>query len=560
MMRTDNSSESFRRAYHSTLEVGLGLGFLVMLAMTLRFSLYPAHRIIEGDGVHYAALARLISHDGDFSGAANPYWSNLWPAVIAFFDAFLFHDIDVAGRVASTFFGSLIVIPVYLLSHELLDNKRTGTNLVAAALVVGQPFLLRFSVLLFTESFYTFIIAMVLWLGIRLVKLPADQGRWMWFGLTIGLGLLTRPEIMAFATLFPLMALICGFRGRLFWRRILAGVFIYCIMLVLFLSFRTALIWHYFGTWQFGFGEKATINLILGDAFYNWGEVERLVNKFENGQFVNLRTSSESILSLLWQNRERLIERIGINVVHIAESYYRVLPSARGNLGLVIFSTTLAGLGAGWAWREKQTRWTVLLLMLVCAAYSTPWLFFFVQDRFVAPLTIIAILFTASGLIALETAALYAFRRHSVVVWPWLSLAIVCVFTIGTVVWAQSDLGFVWENDPVVQKEAGLYLKSNFPQSTKIMTYGPHVPYYFYDGNPYVRSIQNIPWAPYADLMAYVRKQNVDVIVVPEWLLLIGDFPTKDLAIEDTTHDGLEFLVIVGENKPNRIWIYKVLR
>ncbi len=133
------------------------LAFLILLALALRLMLFRYHHIIEGDGIHYAALARLISHDRNFLGAANEYWSNLWPLVIAAFDVFV-RDIELAGRLASSVFGSLTVVPVYLVAREFL-NQRGG--LVAASLVVAQPFLLRFSVLLYTESFYTFLLAWI---------------------------------------------------------------------------------------------------------------------------------------------------------------------------------------------------------------------------------------------------------------------------------------------------------------------------------------------------------------------------------------------------------------
>ena len=160
------------------------LAFIVLLAMGLRFMLFRYHQIIEGDGVHYAALARLISRSGSLQGAANEYWSNLWPLVIAAFDVFT-HDIELAGRLASTVFGSLVVIPVYLVSREFLNVR---TSLVAASLVAAQPYLLRFSVLLYTESFYTFLLAWVIWLGIRLIKSPDRTERWLWLGLLVGAG------------------------------------------------------------------------------------------------------------------------------------------------------------------------------------------------------------------------------------------------------------------------------------------------------------------------------------------------------------------------------------
>jgi hypothetical protein len=55
---------------------------LTLFAAALRVPTLSLRHLVEGDGVHYAQLARSILA-ADFSGLANPYWSNLWPAVIA---------------------------------------------------------------------------------------------------------------------------------------------------------------------------------------------------------------------------------------------------------------------------------------------------------------------------------------------------------------------------------------------------------------------------------------------------------------------------------------------
>jgi 4-amino-4-deoxy-L-arabinose transferase-like glycosyltransferase len=274
---------------------GLFLAFLVVLAVGLRLSLYGYHQIIEGDGVHYAALARLISREGNFLGAANEYWSNLWPLIIALFDLAV-HNIELAGRLASTLFGALTVVPVYLIAREFLSTR---TSLVAASLVVAQPYLLRFSVLMYTESFYTFLFALALWLGIRLIKSPGKGHRWLLLGLVVGLGLWTRPEILAPALVFLLIALARSFSGRISMRRIAAGFAVFSGTSLLFLVSRAVLVHHYQSQWQFGFGEKAGINIREGLLFYDFGDHEKYLNRFENGRFVNLQRPKEGLIALL---------------------------------------------------------------------------------------------------------------------------------------------------------------------------------------------------------------------------------------------------------------------
>jgi 4-amino-4-deoxy-L-arabinose transferase-like glycosyltransferase len=537
---------------HSPKKPGWFLAFLVFLALALRLSLYRYHHIIEGDGVHYAALARLISHDGNFLGAANEYWSNLWPLVIAFFDA-LFHNIELAGRSASSLFGSLTVIPVYLISREFL-NKRT--SLVAASLVVAQPYLLRFSVLMYTESFYSFLFALTLWLGIRLVKSPTQRERWFWLGLVIGLGLWTRPEILALAFLFFLVSLVRSFSSRFSMKKALIGSLVFAGVLLSFLSLRAVLIHHYQGRWHFGFQEKTTINIKMGLVFYS--DQERYLNKFENGRFVNLRPQQTSLLLFLWKNQAEVLNRIKDNAGRIFQSYSRVIAPTKGVPLLRLIGMGLAFLGVLGTLFTKKTRGSSLLLILSFMVYSFSWLLIFVLDRFVLPLAIISVVFTAAGLIVLESGIASLFKRRQLGAWPILSFVIVVVFIMRTATWARHDRNFIWENDPVVQKEAGLFLKKHFPQQTKILTAGPHIPYYFYEGNPYIRSFQNIPWAPYEEVIKYVREKKLHLLVLPEWVLLAPDFPLKDLASPGVRPEGLEFVKVIGQKRPERVWIYKI--
>jgi len=535
-------------------KVNIFLAFLIVTGMVIRFSLFHLHQIIEGDGVHYAFLARLISHEGKLFGIANEYWSNLWPAVIAFFDRFLFHDIELSGRMASTLFGSLTVIPVYLVARELFDKR---TSLVAASLVIGQPFLIRFSVLLFTEAFYTFIFAFALWLGIRLVKIPDNMSRWSLFGIIIGLGLLTRPEIQVLAVLFPLAAFVCRLKKRILLKRVLIGALMFSVILLSFLSLRAALIWKVGGKWEFGFREKAAINLKMGDRIYDRIQHMKFINKFENGKFTNLQAAPENPLFYLLKNRQELARRVRTNAIFIGHGYYTVLSSAKGHLVLGIISFIFTGMGIIRSIFQERSRWLSVLLLAIVFVYSAPWLIMFVLDRFVVPLTVIAILFTARGLFTLERGLFSLFKnRKFSPVWPVISLIFVFVFTFRNTKWARHT----WEGDPVVQKEAGYYLRANFPQDTKILTAGPHTPYYFYEGDPFARSVQNIPWAYCEEIVAYALEKKIELLVLPEWTLEEGDYPIMNLASENARCEDLKFITVIGNKKPFRIWIYRVLK
>lgn len=529
------------------------LAALFFIALGLRLMLYRYHQMIEGDGVHYAALARLISSDHNLLGMANVYWSNLWPLVIAASNLFV-KDIELAGRLASTFFGSLTILPVYLISREFLNTR---TSLVAASFVAAQPFLLRFSVLLYTESFFTFVLAWVLWLGIRLIKTPDRTERWFWLGLFVGLGLWVRPEIQAPAFILAMASLIRGFPKRMVFRRALKGSALFAGLILIFLFSRSVLIHHYFGKWHFGFGEKVLFNVREGLAYY--GNHEKYLNRFENGQFVNQLPEQKTLFPFLWQNKVQIVGRLKVNITRILPAYVRVLTPTRGisvlhNTGVVFLLLGILG-----TLLQKKTRRWALLLIIIGIFYSVPWLFIFIVDRFIVPLSIGSVVFTAAGLLLLEVSIASLFKRCWFKVWPVLSSLIVIAFFMRTATWARHDRSFGWDSDPVVQKEAGVFLKDRFPQETRILTSGPHIPFYFYDGNPYEQSIQNIPYAPYREVINYVRGKKINLLVLPEWVLIGSDFPIKGLVTEGARARGLRLVGVIGRQKPWRVWIYRVL-
>jgi hypothetical protein len=532
---------------------GLILAALFLIALAVRLVLYRYHQMIEGDGVHYAALARLISGEGSLRGAANEYWSNLWPLVISAFNLFV-SDLELAGRLASTLFGSLTILPVYLICREFLNTR---TSLVAASLVIAQPYLLRFSVLLYTESFFVFLLAWVFWLGIRLIKSPERTERWLWFGLLVGLALWTRPETQAPAFLFVVVALVRSLRKHGRFSKGLKGTALFAGIVLVFLFSRAVLIHHYSGRWHFGFGAKVAVNLREGPLYY--GNHAAYLYRFEDGKFINRAPEKGSVFAFLWKNRGAVLSRWEANVPRILPAYVRVLGPTKGAPALAKTGLALLVLGILGTLLQKKVRSWALLFVSIVVFYSIPLLLIFIVDRFIVPLAIIAVVFAAAGLLTLESLIATLFNRRRLTAWPVLSFLIVLIFLMRTATWARHDRNFGWDSDPVVQKEAGLFLKEHFSQKTRILTGGPHIPYYFYDGDPFRYSILDIPYAPAKEVIAYARSKKVALLALPEWSLVDSDYPIKHLVTEGARARGLRFVQVIGREKPRRVWIYKVL-
>jgi hypothetical protein len=117
----------------------------------------------------------------------------------------------------------------------------------------------------------------------------------------------------------------------------------------------------------------------------------------------------------------------------------------------------------------------------------------------------------------------------------------------------------VYDGDPVVQKEAGLWLRATQPATIRLMALDPFTPFYFYDKDPYPR-FAALPFvhSP-AELVAAARTEKADVIVVPEWFTKLGGPDVAPLIDPDLpAPPELQRMIVLGQS-PTRVFIYRLL-
>ncbi|MBX7184226.1 MAG: hypothetical protein K1Y01_03685 [Vicinamibacteria bacterium] len=289
---------------------------LFLFALVLRLPMLPVRRLVEGDGVHYATLARAIL-EGDLSGLANPYWSNLWPGIIAA-TAWITHlDVVMAGRTASLLAGSALApATAALASHSL--GRRTG--LIAGLLVAGHPWLIHFSTLVFTESFFALLLVMALLSSVRREDGPGGAAAGAWAGLA----LITRPEASA-----VIAAITLGFLRRARaagYKAVFPGAALFVTIVLAFLLTRVLVVHQYFDLWDFG-GTKGTANLFVGLARTD-AEKERVATEVTSeGQNALAKSAEETtLLGFASENPELVARHVRANLNEFTASALRVFP------------------------------------------------------------------------------------------------------------------------------------------------------------------------------------------------------------------------------------------
>lgn len=164
---------------------------LVVLAFILRLYAALVPGIIVPDGVVYIDTARMIEA-GQWQRVSQEGIYSLYPFMIIAVHK-VFADWEMAGRIISVIFGSLAVLPLYLLFKRMFDIRIAG---IAALFFVISPKLVEFSSNVIREPAFWFFSLSALWL----VWEGMDRSRWYYMpiaSLFIAMSVMTRMEGVA---------------------------------------------------------------------------------------------------------------------------------------------------------------------------------------------------------------------------------------------------------------------------------------------------------------------------------------------------------------------------
>jgi len=533
---------------------------ILAVATAARVPTLGLRHIVEGDGVHYASLARDVLA-GDWSGLGNPYWSNLWPGVIAATSAIAGIDVVAAGRWASLVAGILLPLATARLAAQFLGPT---AGLAAGLAAAGHPWLIHFSTLVFTESFFSLLVVLLLLLGLRAITdlRPASVIR---AGVVAGLAVVTRPE--AFAPL----ALIAGALA-VRWLRgqspivMLRRTALLLLPALLLLAVRAGLCRYYYDVWDLGLGSKGTANLLqgLGD---DAGSLERVSSEVtaDGENKLSIASREESLLGFARRQPLALARHVQRNLARLAAALWHVAPPVPHELGASAFpgprwaralkaaaaaSVGLMGLGLATGFANPASRGGTLLLAAAVLLHVIGLSPLYVSDRLVLVLVPLLLVFFANGLCVAVGAR--SGRPGLRVVPILLGLAAVSGFSV-----LQAP-SLAWGDDPVAPIAAAEWIAGRYGHDVMVMTPSPPVAFYLFDA-PHKFDEVDMPWLAYPELLAYAHDHEVVVLAAPEWYLEANRHPAaRELLTPLTPPPGLRHMATVGSPPPYRIHLYAV--
>ena len=212
------------------------LYFTLLLSISFLLTIYLFFRtyVISLDGAfQYIPIAKDFA-SGFFRRALSYNQQPLFPLIIAFVSRWV-PDFELVGEFVSSFFGILIIFPVYLLGKRIFDAK---IALISTFFLVIHPYIRRFSADVLKESTYLFFLGTAIWFAWRTIQ---DEKKYPFLFIPIFsvLAYLVRPDgievllVVLFYVLFVKKFRIPGSKRTVILLLILSS----CILLLPYLFY-----------------------------------------------------------------------------------------------------------------------------------------------------------------------------------------------------------------------------------------------------------------------------------------------------------------------------------
>ncbi|GFE57783.1 hypothetical protein AOG1_16630 [Geobacter sp. AOG1] len=462
------------------------MGTLFLVALGIKFYFLQFCRVISSDGVAYAQIARDILAGRGFAGAT--HFPPFYPLLVALFHT-MFSDIELAGRLAAMFMGSLLVIPVYLLAREFFDRQ---VGIMAAVLVMAWPSLRLWSNEVMSQSTYITLVLLggyLIWHACKSRSVAyAVAG-----GLAMGMAHLTRSEgVLVFLVLSLVLAVDAGVKrdGRQFVC-LLAG---WCAFVVVFFPYAYFL-HEVTGTWQL----TGKSRVALADSLMEYlgrPDLKRDPAFQEIGYLDVVRRYPDFLRQNIPENLMKFIREF--------------VPPYLWLLGLLGFCT------GGWSRDKLKER---AFLIATFAPMGIIVVFFFIGPEYTQPYLPVFFLWVSAGALWMEkrALALVGVGRHPLLTLRgaggMFSLAATVLFALYLLVGqvpADRNLPYHFSQDGgrYDHKRIGQLLNEYLPKSARIMTRWGRVGFYA------DRGWVDMPQASLEEIVATARKSGTRYIVV----------------------------------------------
>ncbi|MFA6001131.1 MAG: glycosyltransferase family 39 protein [Thermoleophilia bacterium] len=480
------------------------LALILLGALLVRVLATLTRQMVQFDETAYLRMAENLASGNapfDISGLTATHFSPLLPIFITGVAALL-RDYVLSGYVVVTVFGCLLLIPVYLMGKELFGQR---TGLMAAALMAVEPFFVGTTEYIYNESLYIFFLYMGLYAGWLTLRQKSMRSAAV-AGLSIGLAYLANPSAVFYLlVLLVIMAIIAARRG--FHAKMGKAMLVFLALFSVCALPYVVFLHGELGKWTFS-GKSTGGNIYT--ATHNLRRDD--IGSWEK-ELLALQDDGEPLAFKLEAQGENPATFLISHPAPAAKIFVKQVYAFHANVLSQVFPLwllPLAGLGLfaqGWSRRRVAALGYLLVMslpiVLVLAMYAHP--------RFFMPFVPFAMMLAAQGWLMFESwgreTAMASFTGDAAQKWlrraPWLTGAIVLLPVL-----AFAMVTTLKQSYPVEYKEAGLWLKENGGEGTRIMN-REYSSAYYAGGDAVI-----LPYADYAATTDYARKKNVEYLIV----------------------------------------------
>jgi len=525
------------------------MAIAMTVAFLLRLSMAARDRVVWGDEPFYLWLGRnwLTGRGYGFMGHPDVHHSPLFPLVTGLL-YLLTGSMEAASLICYVLFGTLLLVPVYLLARRIYGVR---TAIVTAFLLALLPALAAVIPLwgTMTEPLYLLLVYSGLYAALRAWE---EDGKLAYAlaGAFFGLAYLTRPEGVGYFVVFLLFLLTVKALERRLSRGTLVGLALYVALFAALLFPYAYYLRQNTGHWMVT--EKAGVTFVTGVGLAygdtaafdkaTWGldSSGREVYFFSRESYTvsmteYIRSHPRQVLGMIYRNFRKFLGAL-LSV--------KLLPSFLAPFML------LALFHEGW----DRARLKKELFLATSLVPALGFLLFFILDRYIAVILPTLVIWSAWGLGVFGEWCLETMRN----LWPGLRFPSSALRLLPTLVVLVALLALqpraiaaACRTDAFrpAHKEAGLWLKEHVPPDSVVMSRYPAIA--FHAGTRWVPT----PNAEFEALVRYARLHQVDYFVLDERELKLR--PQFAFLMDETrTPPELE-LVHVLHSPRGKIMVYR---
>lgn len=541
------------------------VSLLFLSAFLIRFLLLSTEEMISTDAVQYLTLGKnimlgkgFLSDGSHFPDIIRP---PLYPVLVALSHLFI-QDLELAGRVVSILFGSLLVIPLFLLTRDFFGRKPA---ILSAILILMHPVLTETSISACTDATFFFVLTLALLFG----WLAVDRKKTIYYfitGILFAISYLTRQVGLLFFLMYLFVILLFLRWDSMSLKYILKGFTSLLIgFLILFIPY---MFWvqSYSGRWMepaFAFMHaraqwEAEVALKIRRNQFPGRNIPEDVRKYEGARF-GLNADGKEIM--LWKRIQQpetgevipistlsSLKKIVYNLYYLEN---RGLPDI---MPLAFFFCIGYGIvGQVWSNRILKKHLYLAAMFVVSVIFV---LLSGLELRWLGPSVCIGAIWAGNGIVMIgnffETSLRKAFNcRHPFFMSKSAFILVFSLVSTGSFFPGIYMTHLKHKDEPLEQKIAGLWIRENRPDSV-IMSRKPQIA--FYAQGQYVI----LPFASYPDIMQFAKEKGVTIIVVDERYILSTRSEMTHLLTETEVPAGLELIYKNNKANEQKLLLYEM--